>query len=305
MKAPALNATPGARAEPSRFRAFARRFAESKLAVFGLVLLAVLLLLTIFAPLIAPQNPYDLTALNILDAKQPPGGASMDGAMTYLLGSDGQGRDVFSAILYGMRISLFVGVVSIAAATVIGTILGLIGAYFGGWIDALIMRVADLQLSFPAILTALILMSIFGRGVDKVIYSLILVEWAYIARVARGAALTERNQEYVEATRSMALSSARILFRHILPNCLSALMVVVTVDIARAILLEAVLSFLGVGASVTEPSLGLLISNGFQFMLSGSYWISFFPGVALTLLLIAINLVADQLRDVLNPRLAT
>lgn len=285
-----------------RWRVFVAQFLTSKLAVAGLVLLVVFLALAVFAPWIAPQNPYDIANLNIMDSKLPPGSASMDGGMTYWLGTDGQARDIFSAILYGMRISLVVGVVSVTVAFLIGAAAGLIAAYFGGRIDALLMRIVDIQLSFPSILVALILLAALGKGVDKVIYALIAVQWAYFARATRGAAIVERNREYVEAARCLALSWPRILWRHVFPNCLPPLMVIVTIDLAHAISLEAVLSFLGVGVPVTEPSLGMLISNGFQYMMSGMYWISFFPGIALALLIIAINLVGDHLRDILNPR---
>jgi peptide/nickel transport system permease protein len=197
---------------------------------------------------------------------------------------------------------MMVGVVSVFCAFVIGATVGLTAAYFGGAIDAVLMRVADIQLSFPSILVALILLSILGSGVDKVIIALIVVQWAYFARAARGAAIVERGKEYVEAARCMSLSWGHILWRHLLPNCMPPLMVIATIDLAHAIALEATLSFLGVGVPVTEPSLGMLISNGFEFLLSGRYWISFFPGIALALAIIGINLVGDHLRDVLNPR---
>jgi peptide/nickel transport system permease protein len=206
------------------------------------------------------------------------------------------------AILYGLRISMFVGLASVTAAFLIGAAAGLISAYFGGRIEAVIMRIVDIQLSFPSILVALVLLSILGKGVDKVIYALIAVQWAYFARAARGAAIVERNREYVEAARCMALSWRRILWRHIFPNCVPPLMVIATIDLAHAIALEATLSFLGVGVPVTQPSLGMLIANGFEFLLSGSYWITFFPGLALAIVVIAINLVGDHLRDILNPR---
>lgn len=285
-----------------RWRRFAAQFFHSKLAVFGLIVLVIFAILAIFAPWIAPQNPYDIASLDIFDSRLPPGSQSGDGSMSYWLGTDGQSRDLFSAILYGMRISIMVGLISVTVAFVIGSIAGLIAAYFGGRIDSILMRIVDIQLSFPSILVALILLAVVGKGVDKVIYALILVQWAYFARAARGSAIVERNREYVEAARCLNLSWMRILWRHIFPNCLPALMVLVTIDIARAITLEAVLSFLGVGVPVTEPSLGMLISNGFQYMLSGHYWISFFPGIALAVLVIAINLVGDHLRDILNPR---
>lgn len=285
----------------SPFRRFIDDFCASKLALFGLVLLGTTLIVAIFAPWFSPQNPFDIGSLDIMDSKLPPGSKSADGTMTYWLGTDGQARDVLSAIFYGLRTSLLVGVVSVSAAFAIGATVGLVAAYFGGRIDALLMRIVDIQLSFPAVLIALILLSILGKGVDKVILALIVAQWAYFARAARGAALVERGREYVEAARCMSLGSARILFRHLLPNCMPALIVIATIDLAHAIALEATLSFLGVGVPVTEPSLGMLIYNGYEFLLSGRYWISFFPGVALAIAIIGINLVGDHLRDVLNP----
>jgi peptide/nickel transport system permease protein len=210
---------------------------------------------------------------------------------------------MLSGIFYGLRISLGVGVASTFFAVAIGVVLGLAAAYFGGWVDAVIMRIADIQLSFPAILVALVLMATLGQGVGKIIIALVTVQWAYYARTVRSSALVERQKEYVEAAKVLALSQPRIVFRHLLPNCLPPLIVVATVQVAHAISLEATLSFLGLGLPITEPSLGLLISNGFQYLLSGKYWISFYPGVALLVTIMAINLVADQLRDVLNPRL--
>lgn len=277
-------------------------FAESKLALLGLAMLGFFLLAALFAPFVVPQDPYDLANLDILDARLPPGEISGTG-LTFVLGSDGQGRDMLSAMLYGLRISLFVGVTAVALALTIGALAGLLAAYAGGRIESVIMRIVDIQLSFPAILVALILLAVLGNGVDKVIIALVAVQWAYFARAARGAALVERNKEYVEAARCLGLSRTRLLLRHLLPNCMPPLIVIATVDIARSIALEATLSFLGLGVPVTEPSLGMLIANGFDYLLSGVYWISLFPGVLLTLVIIAINLVGDQLRDVLNPRL--
>ena len=277
-------------------------FAESKLALLGLFMLAVFLAAALFAPFLVPQNPYDLANLDIMDARLPPGEISGTG-LVFSLGSDGQGRDMLSAMLYGLRISLFVGVTAVALALTIGALAGLLAAYAGGRIEAVIMRIVDIQLSFPAILVALILLAVLGNGVDKVIIALVAVQWAYFARAARGAALVERNKEYVEAARCLGLSRTRLLLRHLLPNCMPPLIVIATVDIARSISLEATLSFLGLGVPVTEPSLGMLIANGFDYLLSGVYWISLFPGILLTLVIIAINLVGDQLRDVLNPRL--
>jgi peptide/nickel transport system permease protein len=284
------------------WRRFAAQFMESPLALVGLGLLVLLALAALLAPWIAPQNPYDLAQLDVLDSRLAPGAASLSGRI-YWLGTDDQGRDMLSAILYGLRISLMVGLASTLAAVAIGLVLGLAGAYVGGWVDTVIMRIADIQLSFPAILIALILLAALGQGVGKIIVALVTVQWAYYARTVRSAALVERRREYVEAARVLALPEWRIVFRHILPNCLPPLIVVATVQVAHAISLEATLSFLGLGLPITEPSLGLLIANGFQYMLSGKYWISFYPGIALLVTIMAINLVADQLRDVLNPRL--
>lgn len=287
----------------SPWRRLASDFFESRLATLGLALLLAIIAVAVLAPWISPQDPYDLAQLDIMESRQPPGSTNWDGSMTFWLGTDGQGRDMLSAILYGLRTSLSVGVLSGVFALLIGTSLGLTAAYFGGRIETVIMRLVDLQLSFPAILVALMLLAILGRGLDKVILALIIVQWAYYARTARSAALVERRKEYIEAARCLALSTPRLIFRHLLPNCLPPVIVVGTVQVANAIALEATLSFLGIGLPITEPSLGLLISNGFDYMLSGRYWISVFPGVALLLTVVSINLVGDQLRDILNPRL--
>jgi peptide/nickel transport system permease protein len=294
--------TPGL-AEETPFRRIAADFAASKLALAGLALFALIVLCAVFAPLISPQNPYDLAQLDVLDSRLEPGARSGDGKLLFWLGTDDQGRDMLSAIFYGLRISIGVGVVATLCALAIGTSLGLAAAFFGGRTDSFIMRVADIQLSFPAILIALILLAVLGQGVDKIIVALVAVQWAYYARTVRGSALVERSKEYMEAARCLALPASRIVFRHLLPNCLPPLIVVATVQVAAAITLEATLSFLGLGLPITEPSLGLLIANGFTYMLSGKYWISFFPGLALLATIVSINLVGDQLRDVLNPRL--
>jgi peptide/nickel transport system permease protein len=286
----------------SPWRRLAAEFAESRLALFGLALLLLVVAIAITAPFISPQNPYDLAQLDVMDSKLEPGSQSAAGG-TYWLGTDDQGRDMLSGIFYGLRISLGVGIASTLFAVTIGLTLGLASAYFGGWVDTVIMRIADIQLSFPAILIALVLLAVLGQGVDKIIVALVTVQWAYYARTVRSSALVERQKEYIEAARVLALSQPRIVFRHLLPNCLPPLIVVATVQVAHAITLEATLSFLGLGLPITEPSLGLLISNGFQYLLSGKYWISFYPGVALLATIMAINLVADQLRDILNPRL--
>ncbi|MFZ6769620.1 ABC transporter permease [Undibacterium sp. Di26W] len=286
-------------------RRFLHDFFASRIAALGSLVLLLLVLVALFAPLISPQNPYDLAALDVMDSRLEPGKLSADGLHTFLLGTDEQGRDMLSAIFYGLRISLIVGFSSTVIALFIGLGLGLLAGYRGGRTEALIMRIADIQLSFPAILIALILLALTGQGVGKIILALVLVQWAYYARTARSAALVERRKEYIEAAVGLGLSPARIIWRHLLPNCLPPLIVIAALQVASAISLEATLSFLGLGLPVTEPSLGLLIANGFQYLLSGKYWISFFPGLALLLTVVSINLVADHLRDVLNPRLQT
>lgn len=286
----------------SPWRRHAAEFFASRTAVLGLAATVLLILAAALAPWITPQNPYDLLQLDVLDARLPPGSPNGMGSYTYWLGTDGQGRDLYSGILYGLRISLMVGVGSALIAALIGTLLGLLAAYAGGKTDTLIMRLVDLILSFPSILVAMMILAYLGKGVGNVVLTLVILEWAYYARTARGQALVERRREYVEAARCLDIPNWRIMLRHILPNCLPPLIVIGTLQIARAITLEATLSFLGLGVPVTEPSLGLLIANGYQTMLSGQYWISFYPGIALLVTIVAINLVGDRLRDVLNPR---
>ncbi len=290
------------RAAESPAHRVAADFLANPVAVVGLGMLILIVLAAIFAPLISPQNPYDLAQLDVMEGRLPPGSASPTGG-TFWLGTDDQGRDMLSAIFYGLRISLAVGTTSTILALIIGLSAGLTAAYFGGKVETIIMRIVDIQLSFPAILIALILIAVLGQGTGKVIAALVTIQWAYYARTVRSAALVEKRKEYMEAARCLALSPLRIVFRHLLPNCLPPMIVVATVQVAGAIALEATLSFLGLGLPITEPSLGLLIANGYQYLLSGKYWISFFPGVALLLTIVSINLVADQLRDVLNPRL--
>jgi peptide/nickel transport system permease protein len=284
------------------FRRFVSEFAESKIALGGLIVFTIIALVAIFASVIAPQNPYDLAQLDIMDGRMEPGTVGGAG-FTYWLGTDDQGRDMMSGIMYGLRISLTVGAGSALIACMVGASLGLLAAYAGGRTDTVIMRLVDLQLSFPSILVALMILAFLGKGIMNVVIALVIVEWAYYARTVRGTALVERRREYIEAAQCLALPTHRILFRHLLPNCLPPLIVVATMQVARAIALEATLSFLGLGVPITEPSLGLLIANGYEYMLSGKYWISFYPGIALLVTIVSINLVGDQLRDVLNPRL--
>jgi peptide/nickel transport system permease protein len=277
-------------------------FRENHVAVAALAVVLVIALVALLAPLVAPQNPYDLAKLVLMDARRPPGYVG-SGGYVHILGTDAQGRDLFSAILYGLRISIQIGVLAGMAALVFGALLGTSAAYFGGRTEAFIMRIVDLQLSFPAILLALMLAALLGKGMMQLVAALVTAQYAYFARTAHGAASVERGKEYVEAALSTPLPAYIVVFRHILPNCLPPLIVVATVQIANSISLEATLSFLGLGLPPTEPSLGMLIANGFQYMLSGRYWISIYPGIALIILIVAINLVGDQVRDQFNPRL--
>ena len=269
-------------------------------------LISILLLIfiascAIFAPLIAPTNPYDLAVVSIMDSRLAPGEQMFNGTVAWL-GTDGAGRDVLSAIIYGLRTSLIVAISSAIIALTVGLFVGLIAAYFGGRFDAFLMRIVDIQLSFPAILVALVLLALLGKGIDKVIIALAIVQWAIYARTVRATAIVERRKEYIEAATCLGLSNLRIIWRHLLPNSISPLIVLATLQTAHSISIEATLSFLGVGVPITQPSLGSLISNGFDFILSGAYWITFFPGIMLLATVAAINIFGDQLRGILNPR---
>ena len=294
MKSPRESQTP--------FRRFRTEYAESTVATGAFLVLCAIILTAFVGPLFTLQNPYDLAQISILDSNLPPGSESLDG-QTFVLGTDNQGRDLLSAIVYGLRISLMVGVVSGALAVVIGASVGIFSAYSGGRLDNLIMRIVDLFLGFPSFLIALICLAVLGRGADKVVLALVLSQWANFARIVRGVAIVEREKEYMDAARGLALPRTRIIFGHLLPNCLPPLIVVSTMNVAFSITLEASLSFLGVGLPITEPSLGLLISNGYEYILTGKHWISFYPGIALLVTVASINLVADRMRDVLNPRM--
>lgn len=279
-----------------------RGILRSPKATIALAVCLLLLLTAVFGPALAPQDPYDLAEINFFDARLPPGAESMTGG-TYWLGTDGQGRDMLSAMIYGLRTSLGVGVLSGVFALMVGASLGLVAAYFGGRTDALIMRVVDLMLGLPTILIALMLLAFLGQGLWKVVLALVIVQWSFFARAVRAAALVERGKEYVEAAVSLGLSRRRILFGHLLPNCMPPIIVIGTLQVANAISAEATLSFLGIGLPITQPSLGLLIANGYQVLLSGEYWISVYPGLLLLALVFSINIVGDRLREVLNPRL--
>jgi peptide/nickel transport system permease protein len=283
-------------------RAFWVEYRENWIAVIALVVVVLVVAAALLAPWIAPQDPYDLAKLDLMDARRPPGFVGSNGYVHWL-GTDAQGRDLFSAILFGLRISLQMGIAAGVVAMTLGATFGILAAHAGGKLEQAIMRVVDLQLSFPAILLALVLVAVLGQGKVPLVIALVTAQYAYFARTAYGAATAERQKDYVEAARATPLPGYRVVFRHILPNCLPPLIVVGTVQVANAIALEATLSFLGLGLPPTEPSLGMLIANGFQYMMSGRTWISVYPGIALIVLIVAINVVGDQLRDQFNPRL--
>ena len=269
--------------------------------LISLTLLFFIIVCAICAPVLAPTDPYDLKVVSILDSRLSPGDKMLNGTVAWL-GTDGAGRDVLSAIIFGLRTSLVVAICSAVIALCIGLFIGLIAGFYGGKIDAFLMRVVDIQLSFPAILVALVLLALLGKGIDKVIIALAIVQWAIYARTVRATAIVERNKEYIQAASCLGLSNFRIIRKHLLPNSISPLIVLATLQTAHSISIEATLSFLGVGVPITEPSLGSLISNGFDFILSGAYWITLFPGLMLLATVAAINIFGDQLRVVLNPR---
>ena len=287
-------------------------FRHSPVAIGSFIVLAVCLAAALFAPWIAPHNPFDLKTLNLLDALSPPGWikGSKD---TYWLGTDDQGRDVFSAIMFGARVTLLVGFASVALAVVLGVSAGLLAGYVGGRLDAFIMRVADVQLSFPAILIALLIDGVFRAVLPReahsevALYVLVLAiglsNWVQYARTVRGSTMVEKNKEYVQAARVIGISPLGIMRRHLLPNVLGPILVLGTLNIGTAILTEATLSFLGVGVPPTQPSLGTLIRVGNDFLFSGEWWITIFPGIALVIIVLAINLLGDWMRDALNPKL--
>jgi len=292
---------------------FVWSFRQTPVAIISFFVVMVLVLAAVVAPLIAPHDPFNPATLNLMNGFTPPGEPNAFTGDQFLLGTDDQGRDVFSTILYGMRISLFVGFSAVMLAMVIGVTLGLLAGYLGGWVESIIMRVADVQLTFPAILVAMLIFGI-AKGItppeyrdQMAIWVLILAiglsDWVQFARVVRGATLVEKGKEYVQAARLIGRSPFAIMLRHILPNVLNPVLVIATISLALAIIAEATLSFLGVGAPPTKPSLGTLIRIGQEFMFSGEWWILFFPALALLSLALSINLLGDWLRDALNPRL--
>jgi peptide/nickel transport system permease protein len=287
-------------------------FTGSPVTIASAVITLLLVAAALLAPLVAPHNPFDPASLSIADSLLPPVW-NKDGVSDYLLGTDDQGRDVLSTILYGMRISLSVGFASVLLAIAIGVPLGLAAGYFGGYADAIIMRVADVQLTFPAILTALLIDGV-ARGIagpqayNDVVFPVLVISiglsfWVQYARTVRGSVLVEANKEYVLAARLIGLRPIAILFRHILPNVIGPVLVIATINLALAIITEATLSFLGVGVPPTQPSLGTLIRIGNDYLFSGEWWITIFPGITLAVLVLAVNLLGDWLRDALNPKL--
>ena len=271
-------------------------------AIIGTILVIFALFVAVFGKFLVPQNPYDMTQIDLGDAYLPPAWQE-GGKPEYLLGTDNQGRDILSAIVYGSISSLTIGLGGMLLSCTLGTTLGLISGYFGGKVDSIIMRIADIQLSFPSMFIAMFIMSVFGQGVDKLLLALTMVGWVTYARTVRGETLSVKKMEYVEAAKTIGLSSWKIIIRHVLPNVVTSIIVLATIQVGSFILTEATLSFLGVGVPVTEPSLGLLVKVGFDVLFSGLWWASVFPGLYIMLLVFGINLVGDFLRDELNPKL--
>jgi peptide/nickel transport system permease protein len=304
--------------EPSRLSKmwgsdFAYKFRSSPVAMVSTAVTLFLVLAAVFAPLIAPFDPFNPASLNLMNGFTPPATPNQFTGDSFWLGTDDQGRDVYSTILYGMRISLFVGFAAVAFAMVLGITLGLIAGYVGGWTETIIMRIADVQLTFPSILVAMLITGV-AKGFTPVefrdqmaiivlIVAIGLSDWVQFARVVRGSTLVEKNKEYVQAARLIGRSPFTIMLKHILPNVLSPVLVIATISLALAIIAEATLSFLGVGAPPTQPSLGTLIRIGQGYLYSGEWWILFFPAVTLLALALAVNLLGDWLRDALNPKL--
>jgi peptide/nickel transport system permease protein len=286
-------------------------FRTSPVAIVAAVIALVCLFCAVFAPWVAPHNPFDLTTLELSNARLPPAWQA-DGNASFVLGTDDQGRDILSALMYGARISLAVGLASVLLSVLIGVALGLLAGFLGGWVDGLLMRLCDVMLSFPAILIALLIAGV-GRALfpnahetlafGVLIVSITLTGWVQYARTVRGSTMVERNKEYVQAARVTGVAPLRIMRRHVLPNVMGPVLVLATIQVATSIITEATLSFLGVGAPPTSPSLGTLIRVGNDYLFSGEWWITIFPGVMLVLIALSVNLLGDWLRDALNPRL--
>jgi peptide/nickel transport system permease protein len=287
-------------------------FTRSPITMLSAIVALICILGALFAPWIAPHNPFDLASLNLLDAFKPPAWIE-EGEAQYLLGTDDQGRDVLSAIMYGARVSLLVGLSATLFATTLGVTLGLLAGYLGGKLDALLMRICDVQLTFPSILVALLIDGVVRAALPRevhdqialfvVIFAIGISEWPKFARTVRGSTMVERNKEYVQAARVIGVSPPRIMLSHVLPNVMGPVLVIATLNLGLAILSEATLSFLGVGVPATQPSLGTLIRIGNDFLFSGEWWITIFPGVTLIAMVLSVNLLGDWLRDALNPKL--
>jgi len=287
-------------------------FTRSPITMVSAIVALICILGALFAPWIAPHNPFDLASLNLLDAFKPPSWIE-EGEAQYLLGTDDQGRDMLSAIMYGARVSLLVGLSATLFATTLGVTLGLLAGYLGGKLDALLMRICDVQLTFPSILVALLIDGVVRAALPRevhdqialfvVIFAIGISEWPKFARTVRGSTMVERNKEYVQAARVIGVSPPRIMLSHVLPNVLGPVLVIATLNLGLAILSEATLSFLGVGVPATQPSLGTLIRIGNDFLFSGEWWITIFPGVTLIAMVLSVNLLGDWLRDALNPKL--
>ena len=286
-------------------------FLSSPTAMVAAVLALICAFCAVFAPWVAPHNPFDLATLELANARLPPAWTA-DGRAEFLLGTDDQGRDILSALMYGARISLAVGVASVVLSLLVGVTLGLLAGFVGGWLDAFLMRLCDVMLSFPAILVALLIAGV-GRALfpnaheslafGVLVLSIALTGWVQYARTVRGSTLVERQKEYVQAARVIGVAPMRIMRRHVLPNVMGPVLVLATIQVATAIITEATLSFLGVGAPPTSPSLGTLIRIGNDYLFSGEWWITVFPGVVLVVIALSVNLLGDWLRDALNPRL--
>ena len=286
-------------------------FTHSPTALVAALIALICVVGAVFAPWIAPHNPFDLATLELMNARLPPAW-SEGGSQNFLLGTDDQGRDILSAIMYGARISLAVGFASVVLSVVVGVAFGLLAGFIGGWIDAVLMRLCDVMLSFPAILVALLIAGVgralFPNAQDSVAFGVLIISisltgWVQYARTVRGSTLVERNKEYVQAARVTGVAPLRIMRSHVLPNVMGPVMVLATIQVATAIITEATLSFLGVGAPPTSPSLGTLIRVGNDYLFSGEWWITIFPGLMLVLIALSVNLLGDWLRDALNPRL--
>ncbi|WP_422027327.1 ABC transporter permease [Roseovarius sp.] len=289
-----------------------KRFLGDPVAMAAGIVLLLLILMAIFAPFIAPQNPYDLMQLDIMDSEMPPSWRD-GGDERFLLGTDAQGRGVLSTIMYGTGISLLIGIGAVIVQAILGITLGLIAGYKGGWIDAFLMRLADIQMSLSTLMIAIIVLAIFNAAFDAntyadyAIFMLILIigvaEWPKFARTVRSSVLGEKSKEYVDAARVIGLPPRKVMWGHILPNTLTPVLVISTIQVAEAIMTEAALSFLGLGMPTDKPSLGSLIRSGFEFIFSGSWWITLYPAIVLVVLILALNLLGDWMRDVLNPKL--